>query len=178
MKSNTLLAKKEREDIFKLFIKKKMLKFNEIEKNLKLRSNKLSYHLDMMVKDNILEKDNEYYKLTKKAEQMLPFFAHLTGKETGPLTVIVAAIKNKERICLLKRVKRPYQGYWGMIGGKLRMNESIKDCALRETKEETGLDCEFNGVKGVLHERVKDNGDVKHAFVIFLCELESKSEEF
>ncbi|HDD70768.1 MAG TPA: NUDIX domain-containing protein [Candidatus Woesearchaeota archaeon] len=178
MKSNTTLAKKEREDIFKLFIKKRMLKFNEIEKSLELKSNTLSYHLDMMIKDGLLEKDDEYYKLTKKAEQMLPFFAHLTGRETGPLTVIVAAVKHKNKICLLRRVKRPYQGYWGMIGGKLKMKESIKDCAIREAKEETGLDCEFKGVRGVLHERVKEGDEIKHAFVIFLCELESKSEEF
>ena len=177
MKSSTLLAKKEREEIFKLFVRKRMLKFNEIEKILNIRSNTLSYHLDMMVKDNVLEKDGEYYKLTKEAEQIIPFFSHVTGKEKGPLTVIISAVTRKNKICLLRRAKRPYQGYWGMIGGKLRLDESIKDCAIREVKEETGLDCEFEGIRGVLHERVKDNGDVKHAFVLFLCELTTKGKD-
>jgi len=177
MKSSTLLSKKEREKIFELFVKKRMIKFNEIEKNLNIRSNALSYHLDMMMKDNLLEKDGEYYKLTKEAEQIIPFFAHVTGKEKGPLTVIISAVVKKNKICLLRRAKRPYQGYWGMIGGKLRLEESIKGCAVREVKEETGLNCEFEGIRGVLHERVKNDGDVKHAFVLFLCELSTKHED-
>ncbi len=171
------LAKKEREEIFNLFVKKRMLKFNEIEKILNIPSNSLSYHLNAMLKEKILEKDGEYYLLTKEAEQMIPFFAHITGKEKGPLTVIVAAITNKNKICLLRRAKRPYQGYWGMIGGKLRLNESIEECALREAKEETGLDCSFEGIRGVLHERVKEKDLVKHAFVLFLCELSTKKTD-
>jgi ADP-ribose pyrophosphatase YjhB (NUDIX family) len=165
------LSKKEREAIFDLFTKSRQLRFNEIEKQVGIRSNHLSYHLDKMLEDNILTKSGEVYKLTTEAEKMIPFFAHITGKESGPLSIITAAIINKGKICLLKRAKRPYQGYWGLIGGKLKLEESIKGTALREAKEETGLDCQFNKISAVLHERVKEKGTVKHAFVIFLCKL-------
>jgi len=168
---HTKIGKDERERIFELFIKKRELRFSEIEKSTGIRSNHLSYHLKEMTKSNFLEKEDDVYRLTKESEKLIPVFAHITGKEQGPLTIIVAAIINKGKICLLKREKRPYQGYWGLIGGKVKLDESIKHTALREAEEETGLKCRFEKVSAVLHERVNDNGTIKHAFVIFLCKL-------
>ena len=171
------ILRKERENIFELFIKKHKLKFSEIEREIKIRSNNLNYHLKKMINENLLEKKEDYYYLTIEAEKIMPFFAHLTGKEQGPLTIITAAIINKERICLLKRDKRPYKGYWGLIGGKVMMNESIKECALREVKEETYLDCKFDKLVAVLNERVMENGEIKHAFNIFFCKVIAKNKE-
>jgi 8-oxo-dGTP diphosphatase len=46
-----------------------------------------------------------------------------------------------EKILLLKRKKSPNQGLWSPPGGKLKMNigESPYECAVREAKEETGM---------------------------------------
>ena len=63
-----------------------------------------------------------------------------------------------------------------MIGGKMKLSESIQECALREAKEETGLDVSFKEVKAVIHERVRDEGVFKHSFVIFFTHLEPQSE--
>ena len=172
------LNKKEREDIFALFVKNHKLKFNEIEKQMEIRSNHLSYHLNKLVEDDILVKEDEYYVLTKEAEKMIPFFAHITGKEQGPLSIVAAASVNKNKICLLKREKRPYKGYWGVIGGKLQLPESLKDTALREAKEETNLDCSFDKVCAVIHERVVDDGLYKVALVIFLVKLTTDQTNF
>lgn len=165
------LDKKEREDIFALFVRNHRLKFNEIEKQLDIRSNHLSYHLTKLIEDDILEKVDEYYILTKEAEKMIPFFAHITGKEQGPLSIIAAAIVNNNKICLLKRSKRPYKGYWSVIGGKLRLHESLQDTAIREAKEESGLDCKFDKLCSVLHERVLNSNTYTVALVIFFCKL-------
>ena len=177
MKHKSVLAKKEREDIFGLFVKQQRLRFSEIGKQLKIRSNHLNYHLEKMIDASIIEKTDDHYHLTKNAEKMIPFFAQITGKEQGPLSIITAAILNGNRICLLRREKRPYQGYWGMIGGKLRLSESIRETALREAKEETNLDCDFEKIAAVLHERVNDSDVIKHAFVIFLCRLTTDQTE-
>ena len=172
------LNKKEHKDIFSLFVRNHRLKFNEIEKNLDIRSNHLSYYLSKLVEDNILEKEDEYYILTKEAEKMIPFFAHITGKEQGPLSIVAAAIVNKNKICLLKRAKRPYKGYWGAIGGKLQLQESLKETAIREAKEETNLDCKFDKVSAVIHERVIDSDIYKIALVIFLVKLTTDQTDF
>lgn len=170
-KKTAIASKKEQQDIFALFIKNHQLKFSDIEKTMALRSNHLSYHLDKLVYDGVLTKRDDFYVLTQDGEAMIPFFSQITGKEQGPLSIITAAIINGEKICLLQREKRPYKGYWGLIGGKLKLSESIRETALREAKEETNLDCTFEKLVSVLHERVKEEDTVKHAFVIFFCKL-------
>lgn len=47
------------------------------------------------------------------------------------------------RILLGKRNKDPQRGYWVIPGGKIHSFESIADAAVRELKEETGLDVEL-----------------------------------
>ena len=43
-------------------------------------------------------------------------------------------------VLLMKRKGAHGEGTWGFPGGKLDKFESFKDCAIREAKEETGLD--------------------------------------
>ena len=62
------LAKKEREQIFSLFVDKRSLKFSQIEKSIKIRSNLVAYHLDRMRKEGLLKKDGEQYSLTPKSK--------------------------------------------------------------------------------------------------------------
>jgi 8-oxo-dGTP pyrophosphatase MutT (NUDIX family) len=38
---------------------------------------------------------------------------------------------------------------WAVPGGAMDLGESIVDCAVRETKEETGIDCEVTGLVGI-----------------------------
>ena len=47
------------------------------------------------------------------------------------------------KILMLHRVKKEddiHEGKWNGLGGKLMKGESPKDCAIREVKEESGLD--------------------------------------
>lgn len=94
--------------------------------------------------------------------------------EKNPLCVVVCAVVNNDKICLIQRRKKPFKNYWGMIGGKLKFDESIADAGIRETKEESGLDCEFKRVISVLHERVVDNENITNSIVIFFVELQTK----
>jgi 8-oxo-dGTP diphosphatase len=78
------------------------------------------------------------------------------------------------RILLLKRKKPPYAGHWGMVGGKIEHGEHIEDAALRETKEETGIDARFVELRGIASEILR-SGDVKKAhFLLYVCELAPK----
>ena len=172
---NVIALKEEREKIFSLFVLNRKMRFSEIESAIGLRSNLVNYHLQKLIEDKVIEKTGDgEYKLSIEGEKMIPFFAQITGKEQGPLSVVVVAVLRDGKICLLKRKKRPYQGYWGLIGGKLKLKESIKETALRETEEETGLKCSFDRICSVIHERVSDGGEVKHGFIVFLCRVKAK----
>lgn len=65
-----------------------------------------------------------------------------------PKHIISAAtiILNKNKEILL--IKGPKKG-WEMPGGKVEKGESLKDAAIRETKEECGLDIEITKFCGV-----------------------------
>ncbi|MBI4451364.1 NUDIX domain-containing protein [Candidatus Woesearchaeota archaeon] len=165
---------KERGRIFSLFCKQHRLRFGDIEKALEMRSNLLTYHLDQMANEGLLRKEEGEYLLTAEAEKLIPFFAQMTGKEVAVLPVVVVAVIKDDRICLLQRAKRPYKGYWGMIGGKVQAHESLEETAVREVKEETGLDVEFDKLHAVIHERVAENNAFKHGFALFLASVKVK----
>ena len=50
------------------------------------------------------------------------------------------------RVLLLRRSD---SGNWALPGGTLELGESITECAVREVREETGLDVEVMGLVGV-----------------------------
>lgn len=59
-------------------------------------------------------------------------------------------------IVLAKRKNSPYAGEWGLPGGKLEGDETIEETAVREAKEETGLDIRLDKVIGVYSEPERD----------------------
>ncbi|MBW2970061.1 NUDIX domain-containing protein [Candidatus Woesearchaeota archaeon] len=161
--------------ILELFTKNKRLRFSDIEKATQTKSNTLAYHLENLTKQGILKKEDDHYILTNNAETMIPMLAQITGKEKGVLPVVLMAILDKDKILLLKRNKRPYKGYWGIPGGKLRLHESVTECAIREAQEETGLKCNFSHIASVIHERVEENKEYKHAFLFLLAVLKPET---
>lgn len=67
---------------------------------------------------------------------------------TPPKHIVSAAtiVLNENREILL--IKGPRRG-WEMPGGQVEEGESLKDAAIRETKEETGIDIEVLAFCGV-----------------------------
>ncbi|MEI2665766.1 NUDIX domain-containing protein [Rossellomorea vietnamensis] len=67
---------------------------------------------------------------------------------TPPKHIVSAAtiVINENREILL--IKGPRRG-WEMPGGQVEEGESLKDAAIRETKEETGIDIELLAFCGV-----------------------------
>ena len=174
------LNKKERAEIFKLFLENNKLKFNEIEKYLKIRSNMVSYHLTSMVKDGLLVKKGDYYYLTEHAEKYIPIFSDIFGISVGPLPVVLIAVmnKNSDKILLVKRNKRPYKDYWSMIGGKVLLHESFKEASIRQVLAKTGLKSEFISLNNILHEQVKGSFGVKHSFILFFTKIVAQNSKF
>jgi ADP-ribose pyrophosphatase YjhB (NUDIX family) len=59
----------------------------------------------------------------------------------------IALIKDK-KILLAKRRVEPQKGMWDILGGFVDAGESIEECAVREMKEEAGLNVEIEEYLG------------------------------
>ncbi len=169
-----VLEKHERQKIFELFSKSLSLKFNELEKLSGIRSNELSYHLKKLIDDGLITKKEDEYILTRKGETTAERITHFTGKEVGHMVVVIIAVTKDDKILLFKREKRPFKGYWGMIGGKTKLDESIPEAVKREVEEETGIKIDIDSVKvrSVMLERVKTNQGISHGNLLILAEAE------
>ncbi len=54
------------------------------------------------------------------------------------LTTLIYALRG-EQVLMLHRHKEPNLGLWVAPGGKIQADESPRECAIRELREETGL---------------------------------------
>lgn len=62
----------------------------------------------------------------------------------------------KLKVLLVKRGGEPYKGEWALPGGFLRNDETAKEGALRELREETGLEASAVGELGVFSDPSRD----------------------
>ncbi len=62
----------------------------------------------------------------------------------------------KLKILLVKRGGEPYKGEWALPGGFLRNDETAREGALRELREETGLEASAVGELGVFSDPMRD----------------------
>lgn len=83
----------------------------------------------------------------------------------GPRKIILncaGVLILRDHQILLQR--RSDNGAWGLIGGLVEMNETYEQAAIREAKEETGLDIRLQSFLGIYHNHnmVWSNGDQAH----------------
>ena len=63
-----------------------------------------------------------------------------------PIVCVDVIIYYQDKILFIKRADEPARNEWWIPGGRLHKGETLKDCALRKAKEETGLNCIFRGI--------------------------------
>jgi 8-oxo-dGTP pyrophosphatase MutT (NUDIX family) len=70
-------------------------------------------------------------------------------------------------------IRRSDNDNWALPGGGVDLGESLMQAAVRETQEETGIDCEVTGLSGIYTDPghvilYTSNGEVRQEFSIVL----------
>ncbi|HET7892227.1 MAG TPA: NUDIX hydrolase [Candidatus Sulfotelmatobacter sp.] len=89
-----------------------------------------------------------------------------------PLVGVGAIIIEDSRVLLVKRAHPPLQAEWSIPGGVLEVGELVREAAIREAREETGLTVEPRELLGVYDRILRDPAErVQYHYVLidFLC---------
>jgi 8-oxo-dGTP diphosphatase len=92
-----------------------------------------------------------------------------------PLVGVGAVIIEGPRVVLVKRAHAPSVGEWSIPGGVLEVGELLREAAMREVFEETGLMVEPSEILGVFDRILREQGRVEYHYVLidFFCKCVS-----
>lgn len=77
-----------------------------------------------------------------------------------PRLCVDVVIRTDDGVLLTLRDIEPYKGEWHLPGGRVMMQEPVKDAVLRIAKAETGLDVEIDAELGHMEFPEEANGDI------------------
>jgi len=84
-----------------------------------------------------------------------------------PLVGVGVLIRDGEKILIVRRAGEPSKGLWSIPGGLVELGERVRDAAVREVREETGLSVEIEDLLGVFDSVTKDeSGAVRYHYIL------------
>lgn len=72
------------------------------------------------------------------------------------MLMVDAVVKTEGGVVLVKRGREPYKGKWALPGGFVSYGEKVEDAAVREAREETGLNIKLIKLAGVYSDPKRD----------------------
>lgn len=131
--------------ILKSLIFKAGESFNKLNEN-KISTDSFTFHLKSLVEAGLVKQENSRYFLTPAGKEFANRLdvdsSNAQVEKQAKIGVLIWAIKKEQgkiKYLLQQRLKHPYFGYYGGVGGKLKIGETIANAAKREFLEETGL---------------------------------------
>ncbi len=84
-----------------------------------------------------------------------------------PIMAVGAIVVKDDRVLLARRGKEPSYGLWSVPGGAVRLGEGLKTAALREVREECGIEIDVADVVEIVERMVRDaNGRIQYHYII------------
>lgn len=77
-------------------------------------------------------------------------------KYRNPALTVDTIIVEDNKVILIKRLNNPYKDHWAIPGGFVEYGEKVENAAVREAKEETGLDIKLTELVGVYSDPNRD----------------------
>ena len=90
----------------------------------------------------------------KKPFRLSRRYRHVSRKH--PRVAVDVVILSNHKVILVKRLNEPYKDHWALPGGFVEYGETVEHAAIREAKEETGLDVKLVALVGVYSNPKRD----------------------
>ena len=89
-----------------------------------------------------------------------------------PVPAVGAIVFRNSEVLLVRRGAPPNRGLWSVPGGAVEIGETVEQAAVRETREETGVDVRPTGVLWVTDYIEREGDRVRWHYVLIdvLCE--------
>ena len=132
--------------------------FAELQKTTDLTSDHFNFHIKKLISEGYIEKVDLAYALSGKGKEYANRMDTDENEiEKQPKVSVVITLERtnaagEREFLYQQRLKNPYYGFWGRLGGKMRWGESVIEAANRELMEETSMTAEFS-YKLLYHKR-------------------------
>jgi 8-oxo-dGTP diphosphatase len=74
----------------------------------------------------------------------------MTTSSLNPVPAVGVVCLRRAEVLLIRRATPPRVGEWSLPGGRVEFGERVADAALRELREETGVEAELTGLLDVV----------------------------
>lgn len=121
-----------------------------------VESDHFNFHIKRLINlELIIKNEQGNYNLTPKGKEYANRFdtdKHKIERQAkiGMVIIGIKITDGKKQYLIQQRLKEPYYGFHGFVGGKVRWGETITEAGLRELYEETGMEADLS-VAGVEH---------------------------
>jgi ADP-ribose pyrophosphatase YjhB (NUDIX family)/predicted transcriptional regulator len=131
--------------------------FAKLQKTTSLSSDHFTFHIKKLSEAGLIAKNDGRYTLTQRGKE----YANRMDTDQNEIEkqpkvsvalLVERRVGDRREFLVQQRLKHPYYGFYGRLGGKVRWGESFEEAAARELEEEAGLEASFT-YKLLFHKR-------------------------
>jgi len=96
----------------------------------------------------------------------------------APIVGVGVVCFRGDEVLLIRRGKPPRKGSWSLPGGRQKLGETVRECALRELRQETGVEAEIGPLVDVVDSLTRDgDGGVQYHYTLVDFRVDWRSGE-
>ena len=83
-----------------------------------------------------------------------------------PLIAVGVLVIDKDKALIIKRGEEPNKFLWSIPGGLVEIGEELEEAAIREVKEEMGIDVKIEKMIGIFNCINRNKNEIEYHYVI------------